>query len=84
MTKRINQYDLGVALILLNRAVSTSQAGVSTQRVFTIDYANGGVKLVCDGGSKEVSERMSKRELYNHMRTAINVLSEHKQTYICL
>ena len=75
MNKRINQYDLGVALTLLNRV---------SGRKFGLDYAYGDARLTCDGGSKEVSERMSKRELYNHIKTSLNILSEHKQTYVCL
>ena len=41
---------------------------------FSLDIAYGGYKLVAEGGSRNISARMTGREIYNSIRTALNVL----------
>ena len=43
---------------------------------FCLGYAYGGVRLEANEGSKDISQRLSKKELYLQLVTMINVL-EH-------
>ena len=45
-----------------------------TGKDFDLDIAYGAYKLVAVGGSRNISARMSARELYAGIRTALNVL----------
>ena len=45
---------------------------------YDIDYAYGGVRLVSKDGSRDISLRCTKRELYDQLWTTINVLRESK------
>ena len=56
MSNRTTQSDLDNLL----RYLRTEQP----DRDYGLDYAYGGVRLVCNGGSREVSPRGSKRETY--------------------
>lgn len=43
---------------------------------FCLGYAYGGVRLEANEGSKDISQRLSKKELYLQLVTMVNVL-EH-------
>ena len=62
---RVQKHELLHQIELLNRV---------TDGDFALDIAYGGYKLVVDGESRNMSIRMSKRELYNCIRVALNVL----------
>ena len=47
-----------------------------TGKTFNIGYAYGGVRLEANGGSKDISGRVTKRELYDQLATCVNIL-EH-------
>lgn len=46
----------------------------NTGEDFSLDIAYGQPKLVAHNGSRNVSARMTTRELYNAVRVAINVI----------
>lgn len=50
---------------------------------FELDIAYGGYKLVAEGGARNISARMTGRELYNSIRTALNVLDHLKRCEEC-
>ena len=47
-----------------------------TNSNFCLGYAYGGVRLEANSGSKDISQRLSKKELYLQLITIVNVL-EH-------
>ena len=61
----------------LNRAVAilSEQSGVE----YGIDKANGGCKLVSKDGSREFSKRGTRREIYNQIWVAIEVIANNKE-----
>jgi hypothetical protein len=41
---------------------------------YCLGYAYGGVKLESNEGSKDISQRLTKRELYNQLITSVTII----------
>jgi hypothetical protein len=67
--KRVTKEDLEFYVERLNKLTNSN---------FDIDYAYGGVRLVANNGSKDISYRLSKKELYEHLVTVVGVLEHTK------
>ena len=64
---RVTTKDLNGCIDLLRRCTGGD---------FELDVAYGGYRLVCDGGSRDVSKRTTKRELYDSIHMTLNVLDQ--------
>ena len=70
MTARITESDLDRAVSILSD-LSGYEYG--------INKAYGGYKLVSKDGSVEISKRGTRREIYNQIRVAIEVIANNKE-----
>ena len=70
MTDRITESDLDRAVSILSD-LSGYEYG--------INKAYGGYKLVSKDGSVEISKRGTRREIYNQIRVAIEVIANNKE-----
>ena len=69
MAYRIKQSDLDRAISILSN---------DSRVEYGIDKAYGGYKLVSKDGSREFSKRGTKREIYDHIWVAIEVIRNNR------
>jgi hypothetical protein len=66
MIKKISDDKLNYFLGRLN---------VASNGKFSIEYADDGVRLMANNGLTYISDKLTKRELYNHLVVAVDILA---------
>jgi hypothetical protein len=66
---RIKNDDLEYYVERLNKLTNSN---------FCLGYAYGGVRLEANDGSKDISQRLTKKELYLQLVTMVNALEHSK------
>jgi hypothetical protein len=67
--QRITDKDLEYYVERLNKLTNSN---------FCLGYAYGGVRLEANEGSKDISQRLTKKELYLQLVTAVSILEHSK------
>ena len=78
MSERITKADLDRQILDLNSARWIHRHLKSDAPAYSLDWAYGGVRVVDDNGSRDVTVRGTKREIYNILRGMVYVARDQR------